>query len=716
LTLVAEKDPGVLPDEETGRPSPVAPRPRLRWRRTRTDERRVTVASWTGALLGGLVYLLVLLDFGTDLGRTAKSIRYASSFFDIQAQALMDGHLAVPPGSLGIEGFVVHGHTYMYFGPFPALLRIPVLLVTNDFVAKETLLSMLLAFVVYAAMASRLLWLVRRCIVGDVPVTRLDATLGAVLLVLVTGGTSLTFDASLPWAYHEVYLWQTAWIVTGVYWMVRLALEPTSQAVGWVAVAASGAVLTRTTGGWGLCLGIVALALWMRFGRSFAGERRRWWAWLLAAGLVPLAIGIAVNMAKFGHPYMFPLQHQVWTEVNAHRREALQTNGGTITGPQFFVTSLVNYFSPGGIRFVDYFPWITFPAENARGYGGAFLDQSYRTGSVTAFMPLALLLSLVSLPVLLRPTRRLHQGLGIRALRAPALATFLMTGGVMGYGYIAFRYTSEFVPALVLGSMITLWAFLAAWAGRSRVMATLVLTLLVAGTAWSLVAQTAVSTATAATTYRGAPLERYLRLQDELSGGVGTAFAGLISHSSGLPTGGADADRIHIRGDCEGLYVNTGDANEAWLPVEERSRVLTLTFPRRGSKGEVRLFEVDGNAPRAVVLETTRDGRGRLRIDNEDGSWFGQYFRPTRGEVVRVGLRTVSDLGYVEVTSTPGGFVGYLPITEFRPTWVSGINPVDPLVDAPTTDPATGVRIAPGQGLPLPLCEQIARHNGIDLR
>jgi hypothetical protein len=117
-----------------------------------------------------------------------------------------------------------------------------------------------------------------------------------------------------------------------------------------------------------------------------------------------------------------------------------------------------------------------------------------------------------------------------------------------------------------------------------------------------------------------------------------------------------------------------------------------------------------------VVLETTRDGRGRLRIDNEDGSWFGQYFRPTRGEVVRVGLRTVSDLGYVEVTSTPGGFVGYLPVTEFRPTWVSGINTVDPLVDAPTTDPATGVRIAPGAGLPLPLCEQIARHNGIDLR
>ena len=46
-----------------------------------------------------------------------------------------------------------------------------------------------------------------------------------------------------------------------------------------------------------------------------------------------------------------------------HRREALEVNGGSITGPQFFQTALVNYFRLDGIRFVDYFPWITLPAE-----------------------------------------------------------------------------------------------------------------------------------------------------------------------------------------------------------------------------------------------------------------------------------------------------------------------------------------------------------------
>ena len=40
-------------------------------------------------------------------------------------------------------------------------------------------------------------------------------------------------------------------------------------------------------------------------------------------------------------PYLFPLEDQVWTGVNERRREALEVNGGTITGPQFFTTSFV---------------------------------------------------------------------------------------------------------------------------------------------------------------------------------------------------------------------------------------------------------------------------------------------------------------------------------------------------------------------------------------
>lgn len=682
---------------------------------TERSRRCILVSSLTGTFVGGLVYLLILLDLDTDAGRTARSIRYASGFFELQAKSLFDGHLSVPPGSLGIEGFVIDGQTYTYFGPFPALLRMPLMLVTEDFNGRLTLASMLLGFIVASTMVARLVWLVRRLLVGNTPVTRLDAVLATLLLILLTGGTSLTFDASLPWAYHEVYVWQTALVTAAVYWMARVAQEPSTASVGWLAAAALGAVLTRTTGGWGVCLGIIVLAAWMRWGRTFTGHRELWPKVLLAA-VVPLAVGVMVNIAKFDHPYMFPLANQVWTDVNEHRRTALEVNGGHITGPQFFLTSLVNYFSPTGIRFVEYFPWVTFPPENARGYGGAFIDQSYRTGSVTAFMPLPLLLALVSLTVLLRPTRRSGaRGRGVRVLRPPALATFLMTGGVMAYGYIAYRYTSEFVPALVLGTIITLWAYLARWAARSVLTAVLVVAVLAAGTAWSVATHISVGLYTSATTYRGAPLERYLEWQQDISGGEGSALSQLISHSPTLPRGGV-TDQLHIRGACDGLYLNTGDEHEPWLLVQERSRVVNVSFPRWARTGEVTLFEVRGNAVRRVVLETERRGHARIRIDNEGGSYFGQYFRPAPGEILRVGMKAESDLGYLEVSSSPGGFVGYLPSQEWDENWVSRINVVtEPFRSGPRTHPGTGTRISPAQGIDLPLCQRIARANSIDI-
>ena len=82
--------------------------------------------------MGALAYGLTLLNYRWDLERTANPLGYASNFFDAQGRALLDGHLFVPAGSLGIEGFVQRGHEYMYFAPLPALLRIPVLMTTTS--------------------------------------------------------------------------------------------------------------------------------------------------------------------------------------------------------------------------------------------------------------------------------------------------------------------------------------------------------------------------------------------------------------------------------------------------------------------------------------------------------------------------------------------------------------------------------------------------------
>ena len=342
------------------------------------------------------------------------------------------------------------------------------------------------------------------------------------------------------------------------------------------------------------------------------------------------------------------------------------------------------------------------------------IDQAYRTGSVTAFMPLWLLMALASLTVVLRRTPDTARGLAVRALRPAVLATVLMTGGVMGYGYLANRYTSEFVPALVVGSIITFWALLARWAALSRVLAVGLGVLLALGGLFSVAAQAAVGFATAASLHGGEDLARYVVLQDQTSGGPGTAFAGLISHSDDLPVGGR-ADDLHIRGDCDGLYLNTGDSYQPWVIVEERSRVVSVRFPERMPRALVPLFVTHGDATRRIFLHTWRDGTVQIGIRNETGDYLGPLFRPFPGEVLRVGLRTDSSLGYMELSSTPGGFVGYVPIQEWGRDWISRIGSVDELASAPDRLPGSGIRVDPGRGLTPTVCERLARDNGIDL-
>ena len=96
------------------------------------------------------------------------------------------------------------------------------------------------------------------------------------------------------------------------------------------------------------------------------------------------------------------------------------------------------------------FPWISLPARPAENYLGSFLDQSYRTGSITSFMPLLLLLSVWGCITTYRPKGR-H---GAATMRIPLLAMLAIPGAILFYGYIAYRYTSEVIPALALAGAV----------------------------------------------------------------------------------------------------------------------------------------------------------------------------------------------------------------------------------------------------------------------
>lgn len=664
-------------------------------------QRRAQVATAVGLVVGGLAFYLTLFDFRLDPTRTAVSLGYASNFFDLQAQAFLDGRVDVPRGSLGIEGFVIDDRTYMYFPPFPALLRVPVLLLTKAFTGRLSLVSMGLAWVVLAVMTVLLLWLVHRCLRGTRPVTVLEAVAAAVFLAAATGGTVLTFDAALPWVYHEVYLWAVALVVGSLYWIVRTVLEPTRTHVLWLGGFALASALTRTTGGWAVCIVVLGIGGWLALGR-YGPERRPAWRIVALAGAVPLAVAVAYNQLKFDHPYLFPLQDQVWTSVNEHRRDALAANGGTITGPQFFLTSLVNYFRPDGVRFVDYFPWVTLPGEPARAYGGAYLDQFYRTGSVTAFMPLLLLLTLASFPVLLRRTESIER----RALRPAVLAGLLVTGGVMAYGYVAYRYTSEFVPVLVMAGAVGLWGLTGLLERLPRAVRATALTATAVLACFGIAANMLTGVATAATTHRGEDLREFVATQATVSGGPGSALSRRVTQSDDLPARGA-TDELHVLGDCDALYLNTGDAYEPWVVVEARPQVVEVRVGERLRHGRVLLFTVHGTVDRHVYLETQDDNYARVVITTKDGNYAGGWFAVYRDSTFRVGIGVATDLGFAEVTSTPGGFVGYVPYIEWDASWDARPGSISPSFYGTRTFEKLGVTMSRQQGLPLDLCHRL---------
>ena len=668
-------------------------------------DRNKLVGTTAGLLVGGLAFFLTLFDYTFSLTRTALASGFFSGFYDLQGRRLLDGHLDVPDGSLGIEGFVRGGRTFMYFPPWPAILRLPVLMTTHEYDVRLSLLSMALAWIVFAVMVVKLVWLLVPVLSGAEEVSRTSATVVAVFLALATGGTFLTFDAAQPWVYNEAYMWAVAAVIGGIYWLARLLARPTRNAVWWLFVFTLISVGTRATEGWSLCLVVIAVGLFMRFRPDRSARQDLWWRVVLA-GAVPVLISIAINEYKFGSVYLFPLQDQVWTLLNQHRRDALAANGGTIAGPQFFTTSFMAYLRPDGIRFTDYFPFITLPAHPAPAYNGAFIDQSYRTGSATAFMPLLLVMFLVAFVAVFRPRARPE----LARLRTPMLVSILITGGVMGYGYYATRYSSEFVPAFVLGGAITT-ALLCGFLARRPSWRAPVLAVMGIGTAFSILAQMLVGTSAEALVHRGDLLERYVQWQHDVSPG---AQSRLVSQVAALPEGG-ETDDLAILGDCQTLFINTGNRYELWLPVQDRDRLLTLTaINGKLHRGRADLVHVTGTEPQGVRVDVNRDHQIRFVTSagaaRTRGAWFDL---PTTGDI-RLGIRNLIALGYFQFTSTPGGAAGFLPSVYFDEEG----NSVPALLTV-TADPAElaslGLRLDQAPGLPMSLCQELAKSAGIDV-
>ncbi|HEY3096461.1 MAG TPA: hypothetical protein VGK05_06455, partial [Acidimicrobiia bacterium] len=221
---------------------------------------------------------------------------------------------------------------------------------------------------------------------------------------------------------------------------------------------------------------------------------------------------------------------------------------GSLFGLKFLPTQLLQILRPDALRLDGLFPWIRFPGP-ATVIGDVTFDTRSWASSIPATMPALTLLGLGGVVVIARRA-------GTALVRTPLLAAVIGGLGTFTIAFVANRYMSDLLPAIVLASLVGLHALLGVLArpqrpGWARIGAIAVV-VLVAISLWvnfgfAITYQRALDPAT--DEQRTGFIGFQQDVDDRLPGGPrGSARAG-----DQLPKRGSLGD-LFVLGDCGGLY------------------------------------------------------------------------------------------------------------------------------------------------------------------
>ena len=400
----------------------------------------MTEANRAPNLLPVVLILGVLLwIFATTGGNQIFVKEILSVAYDSQAEHLLRGDPGVDSEAIRAEAMVVNGKTRMYFGPFPAFVRIPLNYVypggrgswsrITGFCAGMIALASFAGLVGMGLRSSQLSsrwrnWIGNACVVGF--------AFGSPLLLLL---------ANLS-IYGEAMIWGLAWSLAGLYFACRSRrVEGAALTRSLLAFSfcAAGALLSRVTFGVPFLLIAPLLAL-----RLLRPDRIR----NLAALFLPLGAAllfyVLLSYAKFGNFTGASFDHY----VNSEQRQFTQKYG-------FFRLERVPY------TFADYFilrypefqkspPFLKaywHPYNYPTLYAMPF-TETY--SSLLWYSSWVLLGAAIGVAMLLRP------GASDWVDRAVAAIFFVQCIAIMSVPGIIPRYAAEFYPFLVFAFLFFL--------------------------------------------------------------------------------------------------------------------------------------------------------------------------------------------------------------------------------------------------------------------
>ena len=526
--------------------------------------RRIALGAILAACVPYLWVLWVLWGNGVNPLRVWESRTVPGSvIYDVQARAMLHGHLSLPNSSIGDEAFIHHGRTYTYFGILPSLIRMPVLLFTHAFDGRLTGLSMLVSWMVTALFATMLLWRLRILVRGEAPLGWAEGLSYGTLVFSILAGSVLVSLASTPNAYCEDEAWGVALACGSLFALLGVVERPS-----WGRVTACGLLvlltnLNRATTGYACVLGTLLVAAWFFLGRA-GPHRRRWALPVLGAALIPLVVGCTIDYAKFDVLFGFPASEQLLYKVYGFSH----INGGKHFSLHFLPATLQGYLSPGNLRFTRVFPYLTFPELSTRLVAHTRLFNRGSTSSLPASMPLLFGLGLWGTITTFGP----HRPMVIRSLRILILTAAASGGAMLIYGTIYERFLADFMPLLILASsvgMVDIWRRLD---GKRRPPRILVPAGIVVVALFGFVANMGVAIAPQEG-WDQTQTDHYVETAQTLSNITGHPLEGQVVRAENVSTQ-APIGQLLIRGDCDELYISDGQGSAfpylayVWLPVE----------------------------------------------------------------------------------------------------------------------------------------------------
>ncbi len=393
------------------------------------------------------------------------------SFYDYQARSFLQGRLDVPEAAILGEAFEFQGKLYGYFGPTPALLRLPCVFFDVGF-ARLSRVFMLLYFVASLVAAYLLLRdAIKLTRHGTLASPAEPAPFAIAILVASVGlGSTLFFLGSRGLIFHEAILAGIAFALWSAWCALRHLHTPARR--WWIGALVGGVLSLHCRPPTGLfaltLLGCVVVAVAWRDWRDQpqSGQRKKilpphLWRHL-GVGLLCVVGQLSLNglaYLKFATFDPAPLR--------LSRPYADPARLAYIDGKSFHLVNLPHNFDAyvlrPNFRVESRFPWIYLGSNTPRrDFPEAKIDLPDHTLALPYAMPS--LFALATLGSLLAAIARPAARASLAVLWAAVLP---MTLALLAAIATAQRYTGDFCPFLICAAVFGL-AATEELAGRAR--------------------------------------------------------------------------------------------------------------------------------------------------------------------------------------------------------------------------------------------------------